>query len=202
MNRPDLQESIMDKALDGRLKGYTYGTDYAQKLKSDYKTDHDINELTALVHFMGPGNARKYLSDPTGFKVPGKSNASGTTYLDKFKKHFYLEAKKEEGVLRQEADVPDLHDAFKPNYQPEPIPEPQFPKPTDSVTANEFNQGGSIYGINNAEELVTTIENGGSHGQNPNGGVQVGTGSNGLPNLLEEKETIWNDYVFSNNIKL
>jgi len=59
MNRPDLQETIMDKALNGELEGYTYGESYAKRLKSEYETDHDINDLTALVHFLEAGNARE-----------------------------------------------------------------------------------------------------------------------------------------------
>lgn len=44
------------------------------------------------------------------------------------------------------------------------------------------------------------VEEGGSHEENPNGGVQVGTDEQGIPNLLEEGEPVYNDYVFSDNI--
>lgn len=49
---------------------------------------------------------------------------------------------------------------------------------------------------------LTHIDAGLSHEMNPNEGVQVGVDSEGTPNLVEEGETIWNDYVFSNRIKL
>lgn len=49
---------------------------------------------------------------------------------------------------------------------------------------------------------LTHIDAGLSHEINPNEGVQVGVDSKGTPNLVEEGETIWNDYVFSNRIKL
>lgn len=50
---------------------------------------------------------------------------------------------------------------------------------------------------------LTTINNGGSHEQNPNGGVQQGIAPDGLPNLVEEGEVIWNgDYVFSKRLKV
>lgn len=88
MNRPDLQEAIMDKALAGKLSGYVYGSDYADKIRREYNSDLDINSATALVHFLGPGNARKYLKDPVNFKVPGKVNATGQQYIDRFQKHF------------------------------------------------------------------------------------------------------------------
>ena len=46
------------------------------------------------------------------------------------------------------------------------------------------------------------INNGHSHSENPYGGVPMGTDRNGTPNLVEEGETIWNDYVFSNRLKV
>lgn len=48
----------------------------------------------------------------------------------------------------------------------------------------------------------TYIGNGGSHESNPNEGVQVGIDPQGVPNLVEEGEIIWNDYVFSNRLKV
>lgn len=50
---------------------------------------------------------------------------------------------------------------------------------------------------------LTFINEGGSHEENPNEGVQVGTDEEGTPNLVEEGESIWNnDYVFSKRLKV
>lgn len=46
------------------------------------------------------------------------------------------------------------------------------------------------------------IGNGGSHESNPNEGVQVGVDPEGVPNLVEEGEVVWNDFVFSNRINM
>lgn len=46
------------------------------------------------------------------------------------------------------------------------------------------------------------INNGHSHSENPYGGVPMGSDRDGIPNLVEEGETIWNDYVFSNRLKV
>ncbi|CAJ0592309.1 unnamed protein product [Cylicocyclus nassatus] len=46
----------------------------------------------------------------------------------------------------------------------------------------------------------TLVNTGGSHQENPYGGVQVGVDPNGIPNLLEEGEPVYDDYVFSDNI--
>lgn len=46
------------------------------------------------------------------------------------------------------------------------------------------------------------INNGDTHENNPNEGVQVGVDSQGIPNLVEEGEVIYGDYVFSNRLKV
>ena len=48
---------------------------------------------------------------------------------------------------------------------------------------------------------LTFIDAGGTHERNPFGGVQVGVDYEGAPNLVEEGEVIYNDYVFSNRLK-
>ena len=48
---------------------------------------------------------------------------------------------------------------------------------------------------------VTTIENGGTHEENPNGGVQYGVDNEGNPNYVEEDEVIYNNFAFSNRLK-
>ena len=53
----------------------------------------------------------------------------------------------------------------------------------------------------NFENLIH-INAGLSHSENPYGGVPMGSDRDGIPNLVEEGETIWNDYVFSNRLKV
>lgn len=47
---------------------------------------------------------------------------------------------------------------------------------------------------------VTVIGNGGTHEESPYEGVQMGVDNQGIPNLVEEGEVIFNDYVFSNRL--
>lgn len=49
---------------------------------------------------------------------------------------------------------------------------------------------------------VRYIKNGGTHEQNPHDGVQQGIAPDGLPNLVEEGEVIFNDFVYSDRLKL
>ena len=47
---------------------------------------------------------------------------------------------------------------------------------------------------------VTFINNGGTHEQNPFEGVPMGVAPDGQPNLVEEGEVLYKDYVFSNRL--
>ena len=49
---------------------------------------------------------------------------------------------------------------------------------------------------------VIQINSGGLHSTNPFEGVQIGIDPQGVPNLVEEGEVIFNDYVFSNRLKV
>ena len=49
---------------------------------------------------------------------------------------------------------------------------------------------------------VTEINAGGTHEGNPNMGVPMGMAPDGQPNLVEEGETVYKDYVFSNRLRV
>lgn len=85
MNRPELQEKIMDLAIDGKLEGYKGYADYSAKLKAQYKTNLRTDEIAALTHLMGSGGIKKYLKNPEAYEVAGK-NASAKQYIDRFNK--------------------------------------------------------------------------------------------------------------------
>lgn len=56
-------------------------------------------------------------------------------------------------------------------------------------------------GLLNTNNLFTEINTGGTHEQNPFGGVPMGIAEDGSQNLVEEGEVIYKDYVFSNRLK-
>ena len=49
---------------------------------------------------------------------------------------------------------------------------------------------------------ATHVNAGGTHEESPYDGVQMGVDSEGIPNLVEEGEIIYNDYVYSDRIQL
>lgn len=89
--------------------------------------------------------------------------------------------------------------ANKEDYSPTLIKRANFARNAAKWNAfgGDLNTYGSTY--NGGLEY---IDNGGTHEQNPFNGVPMGTDRNGTPNLVEEGETIWNDYVFSNRLKV
>lgn len=64
---------------------------------------------------------------------------------------------------------------------------------------NTFDYGGSMSGMDLPTDMQY-YENGGSHEQNPYGGIQVGVDQQGNPNLVEEGEFRYGDYIFSDRI--
>ena len=75
--------------------------------------------------------------------------------------------------------------------------------PMPAFMPNSFAIGGDLQtnGADWSDGLVT-IGAGGSHEENPYEGVQLGIDNEGTPNLVEEGETIYNDYVFSTRIPI
>ena len=65
-----------------------------------------------------------------------------------------------------------------------------------SLGGNLFNRGA------NYDSGLMLINEGGTHESNPNEGIQLGTDEQGVPNLVEQGEVVYNDYVFSNRLHL
>ena len=76
-----------------------------------------------------------------------------------------------------------------------------------SPFGKRFDAGGTLnsplhsYGADWTNGLVF-VNNGNTHESNPYEGVQMGVDEQGVPNLVEEGEVIWNNYVFSNRMKV
>lgn len=62
---------------------------------------------------------------------------------------------------------------------------------------NKKAEGGNLF-----SNGVTIIGNGDTHENNPLEGVPMGIDNQGIPNLVEEGEVIFNDYVFSNRLRV
>ena len=65
----------------------------------------------------------------------------------------------------------------------------------------KMSNGGHTHGAE-WDNGITLFDNGNTHEQNPNGGVQIGVDPQGVPNMVEEGEVRYNDYILSNRITM
>lgn len=121
----------------------------------------------------------------------------GGIYIKPSKRGTFTAAATKHGMGVQEFASRVL--ANKEEYSPAMIRKANFAR-----NARNWNAFGGDLMTNGAtwDNGFTYIGNGGSHESNPNEGVQVGVDPQGIPNLVEEGEVIWNDYVFSKRLKV
>lgn len=122
----------------------------------------------------------------------------GNSYIGK-DGWFSHKARKRANQLRQQQEQAQLwaDDSITNNLQN--LQDEQY----DNMLANFSAMGGplSSYGADWTNGLKI-IDAGGTHEQNPYGGVPMGIAPDGQPNLVEEGEVIFNDYVFSNRLRV
>ena len=122
--------------------------------------------------------------------------AGGPIHIKKSHRGLFTEEAQAHGMGVQEFASHVL--ANKDKYSPEVVKRANFAR-----NATKFALGGDLQ-TNGSDftDGLSSIDAGGSHSENPYGGVQVGINrDNGSPNLVEEGETIFDDYVFSKRIK-
>lgn len=83
------------------------------------------------------------------------------------------------------------------NYSPAMVKKANFAR-----NASKWHENGGPIFKTDYDMGLTFINNGGTHEQNPYGGVFMGIAPDGQPNQVEEGEVIFNDYVYSNRLKV
>ena len=119
----------------------------------------------------------------------------GGIHIKKSHRGLFTKEAKEYGMGVQEFASHVL--ANKDKYSPEVVKRANFAR-----NATKFALGGDMQtnGSDFSNGLLH-IDAGGSHESSPYDGVQLGIDAQGKPNLVEEGETIFDDYVFSKRIK-
>lgn len=226
MNNPELQEKIMDKALSGKLKDYGnngYIKDAVYN-KSKFNSELRIEELAALQHILGRSGVKKYLKDPVSYKIAGR-NLSPEKYLSNFNQFsddFTREFPKEEVQFGpQKADNKEINiGKYKDWLGDDGIGNQDVIKNPNSLRLNNQesfkdpkvlrinDQNKNAYGGNVETEGNTPFvefSNGGTHEQNPIGGIPIGRGEDGVMSTVEQNETKFDfgedgEYIFSDRI--
>ena len=117
----------------------------------------------------------------------------GRIYIKPSKRGTFTKAAKSRGLGVQEF-------ASKVLSNPDDYSEAMRKKAQFAKNASKWKHadGGPLF--NEFSNGLVIISNGGTHEENPNEGIQVGVDPQGIPNLVEEGEVIFNDYVFSNRL--
>lgn len=144
------------------------------------------SDLMALANFSAYGGPLNTYSQ--GGKIHIKPSKRGT----------FTAAAKKHGKGVQEFASQVL--ANKEDYSPAMVKKANFAR---NASKWKHADGGPLFAYgaewNNG---ITKVNNGGTHEENPMEGVRMGADNMGIPNLVEEGEVIWNDYVFSNRLKV
>jgi hypothetical protein len=107
-------------------------------------------------------------------------------------------AKKEAERLQNEKEIASMSALNKASDARDEYFENKY----NNFRTNSVAYGGPIYNHSGDwSNGITFINEGGTHESNPLGGVLMGFDQEGTPNLVEEGEIIYNDYVFSNRLK-
>lgn len=166
--------------LDEAEKSYNQRLKYAQSVMKSTKAPSEYKKalvMDAIYNFGAGAVANKLFEDKQLMNLL----LNGTN--EAFKTHIQQYWDKDSGkAIKKRADrINKQNEFFKMNNK--------------AYGGPLFNHSGDW------SNGLTFINEGGLHSENPLGGVPVGVDSEGTPNLVEEGEIIWNDYVFSNRLK-
>lgn len=155
-------------------------------------TENTLNRLEqGFFAYGGPFNMNY-----TGLMSPfGNQFKDGGIYIKPSKRGTFTAAAKKRGIGVQEFASKVLTN--KDNYSSAMIKKANFAK---NASKWKHADGGVLF--NDFTNGITMINTGDTHENNPLEGVQVGVDPQGIPNLVEEGEIIFNDYVFSNRLKV
>lgn len=140
----------------------------------------DLNAMANFIAYGGPLN---------------KFSEGGNIYIKPSKRGTFTAAAKKHGKSVQSFASQVL--ANKENYSPAMIKKANFAR--NSAKWHSFGGDLSTNGTDFSNGQ-TIIGNGGTHEENPMEGVPMGMDAEGTPNLVEQGEIIFNDYVFSNRM--
>lgn len=119
----------------------------------------------------------------------------GKIHIKPSKRGTFTAAAKRRGMGVQEFASKVL--ANKDNYSSSMVKKANFAR---NASKWKHAYGGPIIHGGDFSNGVTFIDNGGTHEENPMEGVLMGIAPDGTPNLVEEGEVKYNNYVFSNRL--
>lgn len=146
---------------------------------------------------LNAANKGRLTSLPNSFESPELNTFAegGKIHIKPSKRGTFTAAAKKHGKSVQGFASQVL--ANKEDYSPAMIKKANFAR-----NAAKWHSFGGDLNTNGADfsSGQTIVGNGGTHEENPMEGVPMGMDADGNPNLVEQGEVIFNDYVFSNRL--
>ena len=209
-NFDDLSQQILSSPVITGFNQKDIGSDgwFSNKAKNKYKSllaqkeyaenwvDRSItNAATNLQQQQMNNLLQNYAAYGGLLDMNNQYSDGGKIYIKPSKRGTFTAAAKKHGKGVQEFASQVL--ANKENYSPAMVKKANFAR--NAAKWHSFGGTLSTHGLD-LSNGVTYINNGNTHENNKYEGVQMGVDSQGIPNLVEEGEVIFNDYVFSNRI--
>lgn len=209
-NFDDLSQQILSSPVITGFRKKDIGSDgwFSNKAKNKYKSllaqkeyaenwvDRSItNAATNLQQQQMNNLLQNYAAYGGLLDMNNQYSDGGKIYIKPSKRGTFTAAAKKHGKGVQEFASQVL--ANKENYSPAMVKKANFAR--NAAKWHSFGGTLSTHGLD-LSNGVTYINNGNTHENNRYEGVQMGVDSQGIPNLVEQDEVIFNDYVFSNRI--
>ena len=172
--------------------GAVIGTDKAKQEAENLRLLQQIANQKTVDSY----NSQVDLVNQTNFANREVLADGGRIHIKPSKKGTFTAAAKKRGMEVQEFARKVL--ANKDAYSPAMVKKANFAR---NATKFKHDLGGFLF--NHGAEWnngVSTIDTGGTHSENPYGGVPMGMAPDNQPNLVEQGEVIYKDYVFSNRL--
>ena len=158
--------------------------------------DYELAKENLGIKALNAANKGKLTSLPNSFSSELNTFAEGgKIHIKPSKRGTFTAAAKRHGKSVQSFASQVL--ANKEDYSPAMVKKANFAR-----NASKWHSFGGNLNTNGADfsngQII--VGNGGTHEENPMEGVPMGMDAEGNPNLVEQGEVIFNDYVFSNRL--
>lgn len=179
---------------EARMANQRVQTAFTQQ-SMDLIDDQANNIAASIAAYGGPLN-RYWLDNNLDMDYTNYAADGGKIYIKPSKRGTFTAAAKKHGMGVQEFARKVL--ANKDNYSPAMVKKANFAR---NAAGWKHDLGGYLFAHGGDwTNGVSTIDTGGTHESNPYDGVPMGVAPDGQPNLVEQGEVIYNDYVFSNRL--
>lgn len=158
---------------------------------------YELAKESLGIKALNAANKGRLTSLPNSFESPELNTFAkgGKIHIKPSKRGTFTAAAKKHGKSVQSFASQVL--ANKENYSPAMVKKANFAR--NAAKWHSFGGDLNTHGADFTNGQII-VGNGGTHEENPMEGVPMGMDAEGNPNLVEQGEVIFNDYVFSNRL--